>query len=61
MIQYNKRDLSPEIPVEELRAKFNRYQAPDFLATATQAQGVLEPFKQASKMAVAAFQATAPK
>ena len=49
VIQYNKRDLPNIASVAELRAALNRYNAPDFEATASIGRGVLETLKTASK------------
>ena len=45
VIQYNKRDVPNALPVEQLRATLNRFQAPDFEAVAMQGVGVFESLK----------------
>ncbi len=49
VIQYNKRDLPNALPVAELRAQLNRYNAPDFEGTASEGAGVFEALKTVSK------------
>jgi mutual gliding-motility protein MglA len=49
VIQYNKRDLPNALPLADLRSALNRFNAPDFEATANQGKGVLESFKTVSK------------
>jgi len=48
-IQYNKRDLPNALPLAELRNKLNKYNAPDFEATAKDGTGVFESLKSVSK------------
>lgn len=45
VIQYNKRDLSPITPVEEMRAQLNQYRVPDFEAVASKGTGVVESMR----------------
>jgi signal recognition particle receptor subunit beta len=49
VIQYNKRDLPNILSVAELRAALNKYNAPDFEATASIGRGVLETLRTVSK------------
>ncbi len=49
VIQYNKRDLPNALPVADLRAALNKYNAPDFEAVASQGKGVMEAFKTVSR------------
>ena len=49
VIQYNKRDLPNIASVAELRAALNKYNAPDFEATASIGRGVLESLRTVSK------------
>ena len=49
VFQYNKRDLPNALPLEELRATVNKYNAPDFEATASEGVGVFESLKTVSK------------
>lgn len=49
VIQYNKRDLPNAMPVNELRAALNKYNAPDFEGMANQGKGVFDSFKTVSK------------
>ena len=52
IIQYNKRDLPNVAPLAELRTALNRYNAPDFEATASIGRGVLDSLKTVSKQIV---------
>jgi signal recognition particle receptor subunit beta len=49
VIQYNKRDLPNIASVAELRAALNKYNAPDFEATASIGRGVFESLKTVSR------------
>jgi signal recognition particle receptor subunit beta len=49
VIQYNKRDLPNALPVSELRAALNKFNAPDFEGSAREGLGVFESLKTASK------------
>ncbi|MCB0342453.1 MAG: gliding-motility protein MglA [Pseudobdellovibrionaceae bacterium] len=49
VIQYNKRDLPNALPIAELRKSLNKYNAPDFEASAREGKGVFESFKTAAK------------
>lgn len=51
-IQYNKRDLSGILPVEELRTQLNPGGVPDFEAVAVEGTGVFETLKAVSKLVV---------
>lgn len=48
-IQYNKRDLPNVASIAELRAALNKYNVPDFEATASVGRGVLETLRTVSK------------
>lgn len=48
-IQYNKRDLPNALPLGELRAALNKFNAPDFEGKAREGKGVFEAFKTTSK------------
>ena len=52
VIQYNKRDLSPITPVDEMREELNPYQAPDFEAVATEGTGVFETLREIVQLVV---------
>jgi hypothetical protein len=52
VIQYNKRDLSNAMPVEELRAQINPMGVPDFEGVAIEGKGVFETLKAVSKAVV---------
>lgn len=52
VIQYNKRDLPNAASVAELRTALNRFNAPDFEATAQIGRGVLESLSTVSKQIV---------
>lgn len=51
-IQYNKRDLPNVASIAELRAALNKYNAPDFEATASIGRGVKETLMTVSKAIV---------
>jgi signal recognition particle receptor subunit beta len=51
-IQYNKRDMSSILPVEELRAQINPMGVPDFEGTAIEGKGVFETLSCVSKLVV---------
>jgi hypothetical protein len=51
-IQYNKRDLSNTIAVDELRAQLNPMKVPDFEAVALEGKGVFETLTAVSKAVV---------
>jgi signal recognition particle receptor subunit beta len=52
VIQYNKRDLSNTIPVDELRVQLNPAEVPDYEAVAIEGKGVFETLKSVSKAVV---------
>jgi signal recognition particle receptor subunit beta len=49
VFQYNKRDLPNAVSVGELRSVLNRFNAPDFEATASTGSGVFEALRTVSK------------
>ena len=49
VFQYNKRDLPNALPVSELRTALNKYNAPEFEATANEGEGVMDALKSVSK------------
>lgn len=49
VFQYNKRDLPNALPLAELRATLNKYNAPDFEAKAAEGVGVFESLMTVSK------------
>lgn len=49
VIQYNKRDLSNAMDLQEMRSALNIYNAPDFEAIAHEGKGVFESLKAVSK------------
>lgn len=49
VFQYNKRDLPNIVDIDEMRATLNKYNAPEFEATAAEGQGVFEALKTVSK------------
>ncbi|UCC24041.1 MAG: gliding-motility protein MglA [Gemmatimonadales bacterium] len=55
VIQYNKRDLSNAVPVEELRAQLNPMGVPDFEGIAIEGKGVFETLTSVSKSVVRAL------
>jgi hypothetical protein len=50
VIQYNKRDVSNAVPVEELRKALNKEGVPDFEAIAAKGVGVFETLKAIAKL-----------
>jgi len=50
VVQYNKRDLSGIMTIEELRAELNPTKVPDFEACATVGEGVFETLKSVAKL-----------
>lgn len=52
VIQYNKRDLSKTVGVEDLRRLLNARHVPDFETAATQGTGVFEALKSVGKLAI---------
>ena len=50
VIQFNKRDLSNAVPLEEIYKKLNRFNAPFFEAVAVEGKGVMETLSAAAKM-----------
>jgi mutual gliding-motility protein MglA len=54
-IQYNKRDLSNAVPVEDLRAQINPMGIADFEAVAIEGKGVFETLTAVSKAVVRAL------
>lgn len=50
IIQYNKRDLSDALPVEEMDRLLNRDKVPSFTASALNGRGVLQTMTTISKM-----------
>ncbi|SNR58946.1 GTP-binding protein [Desulfurobacterium atlanticum] len=52
VFQYNKRDLPNILPVEVLRRDLNRWNCPDFEAIAIKGVGVIETFKEITKLVV---------
>ena len=50
VVQYNKRDLSYIVPVEELRRELNPTGVPDFEACAMTGEGVFETLKAVAKL-----------
>lgn len=49
VFQYNKRDLPNALSIAELRSSLNRFNAPDFEATANNGAGVFEALKTVTK------------
>lgn len=52
VLQYNKRDLPNAASLAELRAALNKYNVPDFEATASIGRGVMETLRTVSKAIV---------
>jgi signal recognition particle receptor subunit beta len=53
VIQYNKRDLNPISPVDEMRSEINIYGVPDFEAVATEGTGVFETLREIVRLVLA--------
>ncbi|MRR57223.1 MAG: gliding-motility protein MglA [Deltaproteobacteria bacterium] len=50
VIQYNKRDLPNNVPLDEMRRELNLTNVPDFEACATTGEGVFETLKAVAKL-----------
>jgi signal recognition particle receptor subunit beta len=55
VMQWNKRDLPDAVPVHELSARLNPLGRQEFLACATQGQGVFETLRAIAKLVIADF------
>ncbi len=55
VFQYNKRDLPNASTLKDLRFQLNKFNAPDFEATASEGKGVMESLKTVSKAIVASL------
>lgn len=55
VFQYNKRDLPNASTLKDLRFQLNKFNAPDFEATASEGKGVMESLKTVSKSIVASL------
>lgn len=53
--QYNKRDLTSALPIEELREYLNRERSEDFETVATNGQGIFDAFKAISTQVLKAL------
>jgi mutual gliding-motility protein MglA len=61
VIQYNKRDLSDVLGVEELEQKLNRHTAPSFATVAPRGVGVFESLEAITHAVLADFQRRIPE
>jgi signal recognition particle receptor subunit beta len=52
VFQYNKRDLPSATSLQDLRFQLNKYNSPDFEATASEGRGVMESLKTVTKSIV---------
>jgi len=52
VIQYNKRDLKRVLAVSELHDAINRFQAPEFEASATEGGGVMDSLKAITRLVI---------
>lgn len=52
VLQYNKRDLPSALPIVDLRLALNKYNSPEFEATAATGVGVRETLSTVSKMII---------
>lgn len=60
VIQYNKRDAEDAMPVAQLREKLNRWNVPEFEATAETGHGVMTTLTGVTKLVVKQLTALAP-
>jgi signal recognition particle receptor subunit beta len=58
VIQYNRRDISGAVELEEMQRRLNRDNAPGFPSTATTGDGVLPPLSSLIKMVLAKIRAS---
>jgi len=56
VIQYNKRDLDPKLDIEDMRTDLNYLQVPDFTAVAVEGEGVIETFREISRLVMSRVQ-----
>lgn len=59
IFQYNKRDLPNASSLKDLRFQLNKYNSPDFEATASEGKGVMESLKTVSKSIIASLKGNA--
>lgn len=59
VFQYNKRDLPNASSLKDLRFQLNKYNAPDFEATASEGKGVMESLKTVSKSIISSLKGNA--
>jgi signal recognition particle receptor subunit beta len=52
VIQFNKRDLKRVMPIAKLHEALNRFGAPEFEASATEGQGVLDTLKAITRLVI---------
>lgn len=50
VLQYNKKDLKPSIPLKELRMDLNKYNSRDFESSVLEGKFILEPLKYLCKL-----------
>ncbi|HMJ15711.1 MAG TPA: gliding motility protein [Polyangiaceae bacterium] len=60
-IQYNKRDLSDVVPIEELERKLNAHGAPSFATVATHGDGVYEALEAIARAVLDDFEKRVPE
>jgi mutual gliding-motility protein MglA len=60
VVQYNKRDLSDVLSIEELDRMLNEHHAPSFGTVATKGDGVYESLDMITKLVVTAFESSIP-
>jgi signal recognition particle receptor subunit beta len=61
VIQYNKRDLSDVLPIEDLERRLNREGAPSFATIATQGDGVYESLEAIARAVLDDFEKRMPE
>ncbi len=59
--QWNKRDLSDLVPMDELDRRYNRHGAPSLGTVATRGEGVFEGLERITTLVVRAYEAELPK
>ena len=52
VVQYNKRDLTEILPIEQLSREVNLLKSPDFSATAVTGEGVFETLREIVKLVI---------
>jgi signal recognition particle receptor subunit beta len=61
VIQYNKRDISDALSIDELDAQLNRFHAPAFATTATTGEGIYESLEAITRAVLEDFERRVPE